>query len=349
MGYRVLILIQGTDIAASRYRILQYIPFLQSHGLGCDVHTFPSGIHHYWSLFRALAGYDCVFVQRKRFHFPVLPFFRMRAKRIVYDLDDAVMYRNSLGKSPYSRTRERRFRNMVRSCDAVVAGNTFLMEKVQAYTPNVVVIPTSIPVDRYSVKDYSIRKEKITIGWIGDHGSIHYLERLKPVWNEIGRRFSGKVELKIICDTFFDCEEIPVRKVPWSDLTEVVELQDIDIGVMPLIDDPWSWGKCGLKILQYYGAGVPAVCTPVGINRDVVSDGRNGFWARTDEEWVKKISVLIEDDELRERMGIAGRKTLEEAYTDRVNSLKILGVIKPEGSVSLHPLHIDSPGRIVLN
>lgn len=84
---------------------------------------------------------------------------------------------------------------------------------------------------------------------------------------------------------------------------------------MPLSDDPWSWGKCGLKILQYYGVGIPVVCTPVGVNRDVVQDGINGFWAMTDEEWIEKLSLLIEDHALRRKMGLRGREVVRESYS----------------------------------
>jgi len=195
----------------------------------------------------------------------------------------------------------------------------------------VTVIPTSIPIDRYSLKDYARTKEVVTIGWIGDHGSIHYLQALQPVFEEIGRLFPGRVELKIICDVFFDCEYIPVRKVMWSEHSEVEELKGIDIGVMPLKDDPWSWGKCGLKILQYFGVGVPAVCTPVGVNRDVVTPGRNGAWAKSHEEWVSALARFIADGELRKRAGLAGRETLERGYTLEVNAPRLVSAITGTG------------------
>ena len=323
----ILILIQGREVAASRYRILQYVPYLEQHGMRCSVREFPRSAMEYLSLLSILPRYDCVFVQRKRFHFPFLWIFRQRAKRIVYDLDDAVMYKNSLARSPYSKTRLRRFANMVRMCDAIIAGNTFLAEQTLPYNENVLVIPTSIPASRYSLKDYPATKKLVTIGWIGDHGSIHYLEKMREVFEEIGKRFPGRVELKIICDVFFDCTYIPVRKVQWASETEVEELKDIDIGIMPLMDDLWSWGKCGLKILQYYGVGVPAVCTPVGVNRDVVTNGESGLWAKTPEEWADALTTLVENAPLREKMGLEGRAILEQGYTKEANEEKILALL----------------------
>ncbi|MEN6473203.1 MAG: glycosyltransferase [Syntrophaceae bacterium] len=324
---KVLALIQGITVAASRYRILQYLPYLEEQGIQTDVREFPRTLGQYARLYQAAAAYDCIFVQRKRFHFPFLKPLRQRARRIVYDLDDAVMYKNSLAGRPYSRTRRARFEAMVRASDYVVAGNSFLRDQTFAYNDHVTLIPTSIPADCYSLKDYTQAKAVVTIGWIGDHGSIHYLEAMQPVFEEIGRRFPGKVELKIICDVFFDCTHIPVRKVMWDAASEVEELKDIDIGVMPLKDDPWSWGKCGLKILQYFGVGVPAVCTPVGVNRDVVSPGHNGAWAKTPQEWVEALTRFIEDGDLRRTSGLAGRLTLKQGYTREVNAPKLLSVI----------------------
>jgi len=324
---KLLVLIQGREVAASRYRILQYLPCLEEHGVESDVMEFPDTIFDYIRLFCILKNYDCVFVQRKRFHFPFLKLFRTRARRIVYDLDDAVMFRNSLNKNPYSATRKKRFIKMVRNCDTVIAGNSFLMDQALPYNSDVTVIPTSIPAGRYTLKDYSIKKDIVTIGWIGDHGSIHYLEEMKDLFDEVASRYSGKVELKIICDVFFDCKVIPVKKIRWSSDTEVEEIKDCDIGVMPLKDDLWSWGKCGLKILQYFGVGIPVVCTPVGVNRDVVKPGENGCWAENCQEWIDALSMLIEDAGKRKLLGINGRQTLESGYTLESNSAKLLNAI----------------------
>jgi glycosyltransferase involved in cell wall biosynthesis len=324
---KMLALIQGKEIAASRYRILQYLPYLRENGVFTYVMEFPRTIKEYADLYMKLNGYDCIFVQRKRFHFPFLELFRRNAKRIIYDLDDAVMYKNSLAGSPYSRTRAHRFEKMARVSDTIIAGNSFLKEQSLPYNPNVVVIPTSIPAERYSMKDYGRSRDIVTIGWIGDHGSIHYLETIKDILDEVAERHPGKVELKIICDVFFNCRKMPVRKVKWSSETEVAELKDCDIGIMPLKDDLWSRGKCGLKILQYFGVGIPVVCTPVGVNRDVVVPEENGYWAMDKNGWIDGLSRLIQDSGLRKTMGYNGRSTLEKGYTLKTNAPRILKTI----------------------
>ncbi len=324
---KVLFLIQGYSVAASRYRVTQYLPYLRSHGVEPVVSLYPRTLRENIRFFRDLPQYDVVFLQRKRFHAPRLELLRQRARRIIYDFDDAVMYRNSKARDPISPTRRRRFARMMEASDFVIAGNEFLRKEVLSYHSRVEVIPSAINGENYGPRDYPAQNGKMILGWIGDHGSIHYLERMRPILERIGVRYP-QCELKIVCDTFFDCEKLNVVKKPWKADEEVSDLQSFDIGLMPLVEDPWSWGKCGLKIIQYQGVGVPVVCTPVGINRDLVEDGVTGFWATTDEEWEEKISILIGHQMLRERMGKAGRKRVFEGYTIQVCAPRLLSILR---------------------
>jgi glycosyltransferase involved in cell wall biosynthesis len=324
---KVLFLIQGFEVAASRYRVLQYLPYLESKGVEATVRLYPRTLKENVRFFNNLRQYDLVFFQRKRFSQPRLGLLRKRAKRIVYDFDDSVMYRNSTREEPISHTRRRRFVQMVKASDFVIAGNEFLREQVLPFNPQVEVIPTSIDGGRYPPKDYPLNKEKVTLGWIGDHGSIHYLEKMKPIFERLGRRYPH-VELKIVCDIFFDCDEMEVVKKQWTSEEEAADLQSFDIGLMPLMDDPWSWGKCGLKIIQYQGAGVPVVCTPVGVNRDLVEDGVNGLYAVTPDQWVETLASLIEDPSLRERMGRKGRERVMERFTIQVCAPRLFAIFQ---------------------
>ena len=324
---KVLFLIQGFTVAASRYRVLQYIPYLKSRGVETTVSLYPRTLKENFQFFKNLSGFDVVFLQRKRFNQPRLGLLRKRAKRIVYDFDDSVMYRNSKADDPISSTRRRRFVQMIKNSNFVIAGNEFLRKEALLFNPNVEVIPSAIDQERYHSKDYLVHQEKVILGWIGDHGSIHYLEKMRPVFERIGERYPH-AELKIVCDTFFDCERMKVIKKNWTSEEEVADLQGFDIGLMPLVDDPWSWGKCGLKIIQYQGVGVPVVCTPVGVNRDLIQDGVNGYWAMTPEEWEKKLSLLIENFRLREQMGREGRRKVLESYTYQACAPRLYAILK---------------------
>jgi len=323
---KVLFLIQGFSVAASRYRVLQYIPYLNSKGVDTSVSLYPRTLKENFQFFNDLPQYDIIFLQRKRFNQPRLGWLRKRAKRIIYDFDDSVMYRNSKARDPISQTRRRRFVQMIKNSNFVIAGNEFLKSEVLPFNPNVEVIPSAIDQERYHLKTYPLKQDRVTLGWIGDHGSIHYLEKMRPLFDKIGEQYPH-VNLKIVCDTFFDCERMNVIKKNWSSEEEVADLQGFDVGLMPLVDDPWSWGKCGLKIIQYQGVGLPVVCTPVGINKDLVEDGINGYWAMTPAEWEKKLSMLIENSELRERMGREGRRKVLENYTYQACAPRLLSIL----------------------
>ena len=312
---KVVFFVQGMQVAASRYRVLQYLPYFEAKGIDTEVREFPDGMKAWRAALGTIRDAAVIFVQRKRLPLYVLLALRRMGKKIVYDFDDAVMFKNSLSPNPYSLRRKMSFRRMVAKSDLVIAGNKFLRSEAErAGARRIEVVPTPIDRERYHGKAYA-PTDRVNIGWIGDHGSIHYMESYKDLWEEVGRRYGDRVLLTIICDTFIDTERIETRKIKWTSDHEIEDLASLDIGVMPLFDDLWSRGKCGFKIIQYLGVGVPAVCTPVGINRDVVEDGVNGFWATTREEWVEKLSALIEDGDLRERMGRAGRDRIIEGYT----------------------------------
>ncbi|MCP5007286.1 MAG: hypothetical protein GY941_25600, partial [Planctomycetes bacterium] len=150
---RVLFLIQGMEVAASRYRVLQYLPFLKEHGVQPTVLPFPKGFFDKIKLFKSISRFDILFIQRKRFTSPWLRYIKKRAKHIVFDFDDSIMYRNSKAEQPESKTRARKFGNMVTSSDYVIAGNAFLMDKTIPYSKSVMTIPSPIDMSLYSQKD----------------------------------------------------------------------------------------------------------------------------------------------------------------------------------------------------
>ncbi len=320
---KVVFFIQGVTVAASRLRVLQYLPWFDKAGISHEVHEFPRGFKEWVYMLRTIGKTDVVFVQRKRLPLYVLVLLRRMGNKIVYDFDDAVMFKNSLSPDPYSKRRMMSFKRMLRFTHLVIAGNGFLKEEAEKYHGRVRVLPTPVDGERYKEKTYTER-DTVNIGWIGDHGSIHYMESYKDVWEELGARFGKRVALTIICDTFIDTARIETRKVQWTYDREIDDLSGLDIGVMPLFDDLWSRGKCGFKIIQYLGVGVPVVCTPVGINKDVVEDGVSGFFASAKEEWVEKLSTLIGDGAMRTRMGKAGRRRIMEGYTAQVCAPKLV-------------------------
>ncbi len=324
---RVLFLIQGPDVAASRYRVLQYLPLLEREGIASEVARMPDGPIARWRFLGGLSAYDLVFFQRKRPRGLFLGRARRRARRIVYDFDDALWFRNSTHEDPVAPTRARVFRAMLRAADLVIAGNRFLADGATADGAKAVVLPSPIDVSRYAVRSAPLPGAPFTIGWVGAHGSIHYLERMRDVLDRVAARVPS-ARLEIVCDRFFDCAKMPVVKTAWSEAGEAEAIARFDVGLMPLLDDPWSWGKCGLKVLQYGAAGVPAVVTPVGINREIVRDGQEGRWATTPQDWEEALVALAADPATRHAMGLRARARVEAEYSLEVCGKRLAGLLR---------------------
>jgi glycosyltransferase involved in cell wall biosynthesis len=119
----------------------------------------------------------------------------------------------------------------------------------------------------------------------------------------------------VIGDAQFADGELGIQGRPWTAENEVSELAEIDIGIMPLPNDEWAKGKCGLKGLTYMSLGIPAVMSPVGVNSEIIQDGVNGFLADTQEEWLEKLSLLVENAGLRRSIGAKAAETVRDRYS----------------------------------
>ncbi len=314
---------------APRYRIPQFIPLLKKSGIKTDLVRLPRGIVARWAKLARAREHNIVLLERKLIQPWELDFLRRRSQKLVFDFDDAIMYRSSRWGNTRSRARMAKFGRIVKSCDLILAGNEFLREQALKFTTEdrIAVIPTVVELDRYPMRGRHGPTKNVTIGWIGSAGTIHYLERILPALEEVARRFPN-VCLKIVSDRFPKSSSIKTVDKPWEEAQEVEDLQSFDIGIMPLTDDLWAQGKCALKIVQYLAVGVPAVCSPVGMNRDIVQDGLNGFWATKNGEWVDRLATLIEDHRLREQMGVTGRRIVEERYSLEAVGKRLIGLLK---------------------
>ena len=323
-----LFLVQDPRGAGSRYRALQFLPALAAAGVKVVVEPVPPSGSRRRRLFRALAEYDLVFVQKKLFTCWQVRTLRRRSRSLVYDLDDAVMYRATGTGTPSSFTRRRRFSAIARAADLVIAGNEYLAEQARAYTDSVTIIPTALDPGRYDPRPS--RKPslgRLTLGWVGSKSTLLYLESLRPTLQRLATRFPD-VELKVICDAFPEFPFMPTVRQVWGEETEALQIQSIDVGLAPLLEDPWSRGKCGLKILQYYAAGKPLVASPVGAQSQIVQEGVTGFHARDEAEWEERVAQLLADAELRVRMGAAGRERLEQRYSLDVAAPALIGALQ---------------------
>jgi glycosyltransferase involved in cell wall biosynthesis len=312
-----------------RFRVEQYFPYLIAHQMEPKWQPLPGSWRERLILYQRLPSFHVVCIQRRLLSPFEFSWIRKKSSKVLFDLDDAIMYRSSSSPRPRSLSRWLKFRWMVRGSDVVTTGNQFLKNEVLKMDPGkkVFVIPTCIDMNLYPQKKNISNRPEIILGWIGTKGNLKYLKKLEPVFETIRQRFP-QVQLKIVSNDFYDSTHLPVIKKTWKLEDENGDLVSFDIGLMPLNDDLWSRGKCGLKIVQYLSVGVPVVCTPVGINSDIVKDGENGFWATSEHEWVDRLSVLIQDEGLRHRMGLKGIETVEREYSLGVTSEKFFRVLQ---------------------
>jgi glycosyltransferase involved in cell wall biosynthesis len=315
-----------------RFRVEQYFPFLIAHQVEPKWEPLSGSGKERLILYRQLPFFDVVCIQRRLLSPFEFYWIRKKASTVLFDLDDAVMYRSSSSPRPHSLSRWLKFRWMVKGSDGVTVGNQFLKNEILKVDreKKVFVIPTCIDTNLYPQKKKMVNGPEVILGWIGTKGNLKYLKKLEPVFEAIRQRFP-QVKLKIVSNDFYDSPHLPIIKKPWKLEDENEDLISFDIGLMPLNDDLWSRGKCGLKIIQYLSVGVPVVCTPVGINSDIVKDGENGFWATNDQEWVDRLSTLILNQELRSQMGLKGIETVEREYSLTVTSEKFLQVLQSLG------------------
>ena len=267
-----------------------------------------------------VADYDIVMVQREAMQLGTAAFEAAAARssaKLVFDFDDAIWLPDA---SPANQRfawlkRPGKVSKIISYSDLVLAGNRYLAEYARQFNQNVRVVPTTIDTAQYTRPDVEKDPSKICIGWSGSVTTVKHFELAVPFLRRIKDRFGDGVYFKVIGDPAYRNDELGIRGVPWRAESEVADLAELDIGIMPLPDEPWARGKCGLKGLQYMGIELPTIMSPVGVNEEIVTDGENGFLASTQDEWVDKLGRLIGSVELRRRLGAAARKTVVERYS----------------------------------
>lgn len=318
---------------SSRFRVYQYIEGLQAEGITCSVQPLvPSSLYRslylerrsprrYFlqaaiavikrlSLLPLARYYDIAFVQKWPLPFASAAFvkaLRRMNENIIFDFDDTIYL-----------DREEEVGEIIRVAKLTVVGNNYLRDFAEKYTKNVAVIPTPVDTQYYSPKrvlDQPIRnKDTVIIGWIGTKQHVRYVEGLEAVFKSLSKIYP--IHVKVVSN------DRPKFKTfanytfkAWKYEEEICDLASFDIGIMPLEDNKVTRGKCALKLLQYMALGLASVASPVGVNTEIIQDGENGFLAETQEEWTEKLGMLIADRALRQRLGKAGRNTVETLYS----------------------------------
>jgi glycosyltransferase involved in cell wall biosynthesis len=325
-----------------RYRFEQYFDFLQQNGYDCELAFFlteaddkvfysPGNILKKFFItirsakkrmrdVRRASQFDIVFIQREAFMTGSTFFekgFRRSSAKIIFDFDDSIWLldtsnANRMWQWMKSATKTS---EIIALSDLVFAGNRYLADYASRFNKNVKIIPTTIDTKKFHRNDEYKNNSTVCIGWSGSHTTIKHFEAAIPVLKKLKDKYGERICFKVMGDPQFENKELNIAGISWSSSTEVSVLSSFDIGIMPLPDDQWVKGKCGLKGLSYMAMEVPTVMSAIGVNPEIINDGINGFLAASEEEWVDKISQLIESFELRKKMGVNGRETVLSRYS----------------------------------
>lgn len=334
MNKRLIAYVHAPDDPAARFRIGQYVPALRR--AGWDVSLRPRRPAQPWLTpwstpllqaahrrigtvvrrvnrlrdINAANRFDAVFLNRDLLEgqFAYEERLFRRNPRVVFDFDDAIFLGN-------------RAAHIGRICERaawVVAGNETLACFARQHTPRVSVIPTTVDTGLYHVGPERPPADRgpVRVGWIGSPQSISqtlypHVEMLAHLQRELG------FEFVIVSRPRPDPPRHGLRwqYVEWSPEVETRIAEHFDIGIMPLLDEPFQRGKCGCKLLQYMAAGLPSVASPVGINRELIGDGERGFTASTPNEWRHSLAALLADAGQRHHLGRAGRRFVSTHYS----------------------------------
>lgn len=277
-------------------------------------------------LFR-VGGYDCVYVCMWVTPLGGPMFERMvrsRARSLVYDIEDNIVSARPPVVDPLRRAlgwlldRRAKLRFLIARADAVLVASPYLVEPYGAIAQNgrVHLIPPSLDTDRIRPAAPPRSEGPVVIGWTGTFSSRIYLDLLAGAFRRLAERVPFR--LRVIGNFDYALPGVDLDVVRWTAAREAEDLQGLDIGVYPLVDDEWSRGKAGLKIIQYQAAGLPCVASDVPLSREQLRDGETGFLVGSEDEWVDRLEQLVRDPGLRARMGEAGRKDAVAGYSHEV-------------------------------
>ncbi len=325
--------------ASTRYRIGQYVPLLEQHGIQVRMVPFASpklqrilyqpgrrlaklaalvGSALRW-LPQALQDTDVVFIQREAALLgpPLVERWLSHRYPVIYDFDDAIFLRQEVGvNGPLARKLRplTKTSTLIGLSTMVFAGNEYLAEYARQYNSHVHVVPTTLDHVMIQPKDQQAHSKLLTLGWIGTNATTRYLELALPALEALAQVRPFRL-LIVGADQPIEIAGVECINRRWNLEQETADLQEMDIGLYPLPESTWSLGKCALKAIQYGAIGIPTVCTPIGMNLEVIHDEVTGFYASTSAEWVRRLTQLIDDAALRTRLGATARQRIVQHYS----------------------------------
>ena len=272
-----------------------------------------------YDVFRA-NRYDIIFIYREALMVGCTFYerlFKLSKAKIIYDFDDSIWLNDTSdgNQSLQWLKKPSKTATICRLADCVIVGNEFLAKYARQYNENITIVPTTIDTKYHSNPNGYKEKQPVCIGWTGTATTLKHFESMLPALIAIKQKYGKTVCFKMIVNTTYQNAELDLIATPWILEREIADLLSIDIGIMPLPNDSWSQGKCGFKGLQYMSLGIPTIMSPFGVNNEIIADGENGFLALSNDEWIDKLSYLIENPSKRMTIGAKGQTTIHERYS----------------------------------
>jgi len=322
----------GPEGPSSRVRVYQYLRPLRDRGFEVGVVRPVGGkvglgrIGYLLAALARSARADVVVLQKQTLTAGIGLLAAVNP-RLVYDIDDAVFARPAWEQSPDPRG-SARVANTIGRCRAVIAGNRYLAGYAREFCPDVTVIPTGVDLSSLPDPGPGRSESGVTVGWTGTRENLWYLRQIREIFPRLQRKFGQEIRFQIISNGSLEISGASVEHVPWSLKEEYRNLSRLDVGLAPLGDDPWSRGKCGFKAIQYMSLGIPPVASRAGVHPEIISDGETGFLARDLDEWEEKVSCLVRDRGMRERIGRAAREKVARSFSLESNLPRLIEVLE---------------------
>lgn len=308
------VLSSDPDGPVVRHRWAAFAPALLERGIVLEVVDWPKtrrGRHH--AMHRAETA-DGLVVSSRLLRVGDTKAIRRRVPRLAFDFDDALLYRDSARGAGPSRTRRRRFRVLVRRADAVFAGNAYLAEMAADVGARPQVVPTTVRMPE-ALATPPPPQPPFVIGWIGTRSTMPYLE---AEWVTLSALVaSGRaIRLRVVSDGPPSMPPgVAVETVPWTRDGWRASLLPIQAGFAPLPDDPWTRGKCGLKVLQMMSLGRPVVASAVGVQKEQIRHRETGWLAKSREDLLQGLLFFLEDPARCEALGRAAQQDVRARFS----------------------------------
>jgi len=228
--------------------------------------------------------------------------------RVVYELDDIVheIHKEStIAHRFYTPEHCENVLSMMREADEVSFSTPYLQQYYARLGVNRYrVIPNTLPKflwqfpHREKVPSQENRWKILWTGSSTHHGASNDTAILRYIVSQITKRYGKRVEWVFFGTApGFVQNDAAVRVVPWVDFytyPQALYALDATIGVVPLVDIPFNYGKSDLKLLEFGAVGLPSVFSDIGPNGPYVNAPVKV--ENSPKMWVESICNLLEDD-----------------------------------------------------